>query len=329
MSSNEGDSLGTLDLYLIHDETPDLQSLAGLAPDDRRLIPLEWSARATSPTGSRVLVSLEDERLRELAPLAVEREWELGLLPHPGAAETSRALGIRGDLKQVFRHYLGIEPIEADVLTCNDQVVFSSVVIGEVLNLRPYDVSRPPKRRSTFFAGIRSIGQLRLGSYRLTTGKDQTIRLAALGMVVMEQTQSTLIGRSFFRGTQHLGWPPHPPRARAAERSGLSLVPGSLALADQDRLIAPAWPGRADSQRSNPGRGAQRGRLLAGWHGRERQDDRAPSARPMLAPLAGPRAGSSRGPASGEGYDQDGPPAHGRCRSAAGRGPVAALRPCQ
>jgi hypothetical protein len=100
-------------------------------------------------------------------------------------------------VEYVFSHYLQAETIEADVLTCNDQVVFSSVVIGEVLGLRPYDVNRPPTRRSTFFGAIKAVRDLRLRSYRLTTGKDQKIQLAALGMVVMEQTQSSLIGRSF------------------------------------------------------------------------------------------------------------------------------------
>ncbi len=100
-------------------------------------------------------------------------------------------------MEDVLRHYLQAEAVEADVLTCNDQVVFSSVVIGEVLSLRPYDVNQPPTRKSTFVGAIKAARDLRLRSYRLITGKDQKIQLAALGMVVMEQTQSSLIGRSF------------------------------------------------------------------------------------------------------------------------------------
>jgi len=34
--------------------------------------------------------------------------------------------------------------ISAEALTCNDELVFSSVVIGRVLALRPYDINRPP-----------------------------------------------------------------------------------------------------------------------------------------------------------------------------------------
>ena len=123
--SEEGGSAPS-DLYLIHDGALDLPSLSKLAPD-RRVIGREWDQRDTPPAGARVLLYLPTEQLRELAPLAVERQWELGLLPHPEARQVTRACGVKGDVEDVFVHYLQAEAIEADVFTCNGQVVFSSV----------------------------------------------------------------------------------------------------------------------------------------------------------------------------------------------------------
>ncbi len=187
---------GNSDLYLIHDNILDFGPLSKLVPN-RRLIGLAWDRRDEPPAGARVFLYLPAEQLRELAGLAVDRQWELGLLPHPEARQATQALGVKGDLEEAFRGHLQTEAIEADILTCNDQVVFASVVIGEVLDLRPYEVDRPPTRGDSFFGALKAVKDLRLRSYRLTTGKDQKIQLAALGMVVMEQTQSTLLGRGF------------------------------------------------------------------------------------------------------------------------------------
>jgi uncharacterized hydrophobic protein (TIGR00271 family) len=196
MTDSEPPGEGGADLYLIHDDSVDLQSLAGLA-EGRPLIGLPWSQRNTPPPGARVHLYLDDDRIRELAPLAIEQQWEVGILPHPEARLASRSAGVKGSVENAFRYYLQSGAIEADVLTCNGQIVLSSVAIGEVLALRPYDASKPPTRRSILLGALGAVKNLRLRSYRLTTAKDQKINLAALGMVVVEQTQSTLIGRRF------------------------------------------------------------------------------------------------------------------------------------
>ena len=196
MSGSEQARPGNADLFLIHDGSLDIPSLSELAPR-HRVIGLDWGHRRTPPDSSRVLVHLGDEQLRTLALLAIEKQWEVGLLPHPEAEQATRALGVTGSVEHVFSHFLDVQAIEADVLTCNDQVVFSSVLIGEVLDLRPYDANRPPRRRGAFFSAVKAVRTLRLRSYTLTTGKEQKIQLAALGMVVLEHTQSMLIGRCF------------------------------------------------------------------------------------------------------------------------------------
>jgi uncharacterized hydrophobic protein (TIGR00271 family) len=184
------------DIYLLHDDTLDTGSLAGLAPE-RQLIGLQWRQRSTPPARARVLLYLSDDQVRDLSPLMIEKQWEIGVLPHPEARRAKRVLGVKGGVKKMFSHYLQAEAIEANLLTCNDQLVISSVVIGEVLALRPYDINIPPSRWSMFSGALKAMRDLRLRSYTLTTGKEQKINLAALGLVAMKHTQSTLIGRCF------------------------------------------------------------------------------------------------------------------------------------
>jgi uncharacterized hydrophobic protein (TIGR00271 family) len=196
MNNGEKEKDMPMDLYLIHDGTLDLQSLSGQAPE-QSLTGLLWDQRETPPVNARVLLYLGDEKVHELAPLVIEKQWELGLLPHPEASQTVRALGVKGNLHDIYNHYLQVDATEADVLTCNDQLVFSSVIIGEALSIKPHEPSTPQITGSRLIDAIMSIRELRLKSYTLTTGKEQKMHIGALGMLVMEHTQSTMIGRFF------------------------------------------------------------------------------------------------------------------------------------
>jgi uncharacterized hydrophobic protein (TIGR00271 family) len=237
-------------MYLIHDASlradaiGELSALGGVS-----FVP--WAERDTPPSGARVLVYLGDEMLRELADLALNRQWEVGVLPHPEATQATASLGVKGELKQVFTHYLDAPVISAEALTCNDELVFSSVVIGRVLALRPYDINRPPTTWSLLVGAMKGLGKLRLAPYTLTTGKEREIHIAALGMVVVGQSRSSLVERAF---TQELGASDSrlallalAPRSVASyllfflrllwpKKIRLSQLPNSLSLIQTDRL---------------------------------------------------------------------------------------------
>lgn len=259
MGDSEQESPRTSEIYLIHDDTLDIQSLSGNTPH-QRLIGLNWKQRNTPPIRSRVLLYLGDEQIRALLQLILQKHWEVGLLPHPETGLVARALGVKGRVEEVFNHYLQAASINADILTCNDQAVFSSVNIGEVFALAPYDASRPPTRRSTLIGALRSVKNLQLRSYRLTTGKDQKIQLAALGMVVMENTQSSLIGRSFsdalsitdgrltllvFAPRSVLSYLWYLVRLLFPKKISLTRLPGAVGLIRSDRVLLES-PGEID-----------------------------------------------------------------------------------
>ena len=254
MTDSEQGHAGNSGLYLIHDDTLDLQLVSGLA-EGRQLTGLQWSQRHTPPAGARVLLHLGDGHIRELAPLAMEQQWEIGLLPHDEAIRATAALGVHGKVEPVFKHYLQAEAIEANILTCNDQFVFTSVEIGEVLDLGLYDAKHPPTRLATFVAALKAVSGLQLRSYKLTTGKDQKIQLAARGMVAMEHTQSSLIGSAFsealgiadgrltllvFAPRSVLGYLWFLLRLLLPKKISLSRLPGSIGLIRTDRLLIEA-----------------------------------------------------------------------------------------
>jgi uncharacterized hydrophobic protein (TIGR00271 family) len=237
-------------MYLIHDASLGVETRQELsALGSVSFVP--WAERVTPPSSARVLLYLGDEMLRELATLALERQWEVGVLPHPEATQAMTALGVKGELVQVFTYYLEAPVISAEALMCNDELVFSSVVIGRVLALRPYDINRPPTTWSLLVGALKGLGKLRLAPYTLTTGKDREIHLAALGMVVVGQSRSTLVERTF---TEELGATDSrlallalAPRSIASylwfflrllcpKKIKLSNLPGSLSLIQTDRV---------------------------------------------------------------------------------------------
>ena len=242
-------------LFLLHDANLEGGAIAELAALASVTF-LTWGERETPPRKARVLFCLGDEMIREAATMAVERQWEVGVLPHAEARQAMIALGVRGELQQVFQHYLSASVIQADALTCNDELVFSSVVIGRVLALRPFDINRPQTRWNLVVGALRGLGKLKLALYQLTTGKEKEIHLAALGMVVMGQTQSALVGRSFTQelgvGDRRLSLLALAPRSITSylwfllrllwpQKFSLGRLPASLGLIQTDRLriVAP------------------------------------------------------------------------------------------
>ncbi|MCB1703825.1 MAG: TIGR00341 family protein [Halioglobus sp.] len=242
-------------LFLLHDASLEADAIAELAALASVTF-VTWAERETPPRKSRVLFFLGDEMIREAATLALELQWEVGVLPHREARQAMTALGVRGELQSVFQHYLTAPAIEADALTCNDELVFTSVVIGRVLALRPYDINRPQTAWNLVTGAFRGLGKLKLALYHLTTGKEKELHLAALGMVVMGQTQSALVGRSFTQelgvGDRRLSVLALAPRSITSylwfllrllwpKKFSLARLPASLGLIQTDRLriVAP------------------------------------------------------------------------------------------
>lgn len=182
--------------YLLYDSSLEAVAAAELVVDSG-LVPLAWAERENIGVGQRVLLWLGDEQVRDLAPLAMEREWEIGLLPHPEARYACTALGVKGEAADLLEHYHSAPTVQADALMCNGELVFSSVVIGRVLTLRPYDINRPQTGWSMLRGALRGLGSLGLKAFRLTTAKQQEINMAALGLVAVGHSQSSLVGRRF------------------------------------------------------------------------------------------------------------------------------------
>ncbi len=241
---------GPKHIYILHEDELEAERLQALAALPGAVLVPQSHPEQPAPD-SRVYLYLPDQLIREVAHRGMAREWVVGILPHPGAKYAVAALGVEGSLQEVFEHYSHAPAIRADALMCNDELVFSSVVVGRVLALRPYDINRPQSRWQLFVGAVKGLRRLQLTSYTVTTGKEREIRLAALGMVVLGQTQSALVGRAFAEDLNiadgHVTMLALAPRSIISylwillrlmlpKKLRLSQLPGSLSLVQTDSL---------------------------------------------------------------------------------------------
>lgn len=196
MQDNAEANVSAPGAYLVHDDSLELASLDRIISDNKLKI-LPWEECRQIQEGARVLLHISDSRIRELIPVAIERQWEVGILNHPDARQIAGALGVPGNLKRDIKHYLGCKAIKVDVLTCNDKPVFSSVIIGDAFTRHPFDVSYRPTRLDRIVVALKAIKHIRLSGYKLTTGKGQKIQLAALGLLITKNSRSGPLGHSF------------------------------------------------------------------------------------------------------------------------------------
>jgi uncharacterized hydrophobic protein (TIGR00271 family) len=195
MQDNAEANAQALETYLLHDESLELTTLRKFITDNN-FETLPWQQLDQIPDDARVLLYISDSRIRELMPMAIARQWQVGILNHPEARQTAGALGVPGNLIKDIKHYLRCKAIKVDVLTCNDRLVLSSVIIGDSFTQHPFDVDYRPTRLDRVAAALKAIKHLRLRGFKLTTGKGQKIQLAALGLWVTKNARSGLLGQS-------------------------------------------------------------------------------------------------------------------------------------
>ena len=83
-----------------------------------------------------VLTYLSDDQLKELLPIAMKKNWRIGLLPHPKMVQARQGFGVDGKLKASLEHLLAADDcMEIDLLMANGRPVFNTLVIGESLSV--------------------------------------------------------------------------------------------------------------------------------------------------------------------------------------------------
>ncbi|BBN58415.1 TIGR00341 family protein [Hydrogenovibrio marinus] len=148
-------------------------------------------AEGSSPSfdeDSRLLAWLSDVQLSQFLAAASQSGWQVGVLPHPEAIRFYRSFPIKNKLPDALEDIQSTDtPNLADLMTCNGELVFGSVMLGKretMASASQVDLG--------FFSKIKnllkltfSLSQTRLNPFRLETAKQTVINTAALGIAVV------------------------------------------------------------------------------------------------------------------------------------------------
>lgn len=156
---------------------------------------LAWSNEQPPelPVGSRLVVWLDDESLCDLIPLAVAQQWKLALLPHSDMDQAQQGLNLPTRISAALEQLdLDGEGTPVDLLYCNNRPVFNAVSIGDPFGLLSFRQSETFQGRwQRFVRLVRSLGEVRLRAFTLTTEKGKTLETAALGMVAVARGEAS------------------------------------------------------------------------------------------------------------------------------------------
>jgi len=132
-----------------------------------------------------VVAWLSDEMLYDLIPLAIHQEWTLGFLPHPEMNRFYRTFSLPKKVEEAVEDIKTCEsPVEADILFCNDDLVLSSVMLGNEMLMNStanIDDSIWGRLRSLASLSI-NLSKVSLSAINLTTEKGTAVNTAALGL---------------------------------------------------------------------------------------------------------------------------------------------------
>lgn len=149
---------------------------------------------------TKVLLWLSDADLYQVLPRAVEQQWQVGFLPHPEMNRFYRTFDTPKKAKEALQDIDGVEqPVLADLLTCNGDLVFGSVMLGNPSTMRPASLM-DDSLFSKLLHLVTFMNNLRRDSlfpYKLTTAKNTVVSTAALGVTVVYRAS----GSDFTRRT--------------------------------------------------------------------------------------------------------------------------------
>ncbi len=146
-----------------------------------------------------LLVSGNTSTLQRVVLFAFEHGHSLGMIPMPDQGRLTRSLSLPKKPKDLLDTVCAVPEEAVDLLFCNETPVLGDVRIGENALLESYEYGTAPgiwtrlRRRAAHW---KARGTLRHHRFRLTTDKEETIVLSAIGLIGLNHNNHSWIGNT-------------------------------------------------------------------------------------------------------------------------------------
>lgn len=133
-----------------------------------------------------ILLYLDDIKIKTFLKNNLNSSIKIGIIPNKECPRVLNSYGISKDVYVAIDEAMNQTNLSlVDVLTCNGEVVFTNMVIGDV-----YGINHKNIDSQSIFEKIRSfyinLKHLKFKDYTLTTAKGQSVQTAATGVMVLE-----------------------------------------------------------------------------------------------------------------------------------------------
>ena len=140
------------------------------------------------------LLYLSDDQIKKYLDVLMDASITFAVLPHPGAKLFCKLAGVDPKMEKAVEHLRG-EPdtVEMDLMYCNGEAVFSSVVIGSAFQLTDNNIELPLSRWKKLMKYLRNLLKIQPFLLEITKSDGHKIKTSVAGvMVTMHQTHSLL-----------------------------------------------------------------------------------------------------------------------------------------
>lgn len=132
------------------------------------------------------LLYLDDIKIKTFLKNHLNTPMKIAFIPNKECARTLSSYGISKDIYEALDEAMNEENLSLiDVLTCNGEIVFTNVVIGDVhgLNYENIENSNLFTKIKKFYLNLKHLG---FKEYTLTTAKEKVIQTAATGVMILD-----------------------------------------------------------------------------------------------------------------------------------------------
>jgi uncharacterized hydrophobic protein (TIGR00271 family) len=190
-------------IYYIYD--PELHEFiekvkaTALLPEDVRFITFEAFETESLDDVSHLLVTGKLVQIKQVIPLALEKDVTLGIIPLPTQKNLIKTFALSSKLEESIA--MALQPAEEkiDLLYCNGQMVLQEAVIGEAPPLDQFESALGGKswgdRLKVFWQILGRVKQLRHTKMKITVANGNEMKLSAVGVVGIEYNNSTFASK--------------------------------------------------------------------------------------------------------------------------------------
>ena len=168
-------------------------------PEDTKIVDIDTFLKDIPKDITHILVTSTLVKIKNLIPIAVERDITLGIIPSFEQKNLIKTFALPNNLEDAIK--LALKPTEdkIDLLYCNNTLVLQEAVIGEAPPLDLFENSFNKNslrdRFSLFWKTLNRVKKLKHTKMKITVANGNEIKLSAVGVVGIEYNNNTFASR--------------------------------------------------------------------------------------------------------------------------------------